>query len=151
MNRYGENRWSPAQGGEGFGLDNGDDWYRRYFYHPFWSADGAHVFVPAYVVPEWCLSEVDTLEMVDSYKGTAQTIGVVYDLGRDPILSPSGDQIAYGCDCCAGFGILCIATLLGEEHGCEWYEWCAEIDLKLRMHARLQRMAAQDLVQPCGP
>jgi hypothetical protein len=130
VNRFGEHRWSPYQAGQGFDLSKDRDMARRYLFDPFWSADGSHVFVAA-----WVRTYVDidgsTLEEVDAYQGGAQTVGTVDDW-LDPIPSPDGYWVAELGAGQSGMANSTVHILLGEEHSCEQYDWCGGSGLRLR-------------------
>lgn len=130
INRYGKNRWTPYQAGSNEGMPAAD-FSRRFVYGPFWSIDGTHVFVKAFVTPVYALSRVDTIEMVDARDGTTRTIAVMYDM-EATIPAPKRDWVAdqgfMGGSGCPGVGIY---QLLGEEYVCD-FGFCAGTQLVLQ-------------------
>jgi dipeptidyl aminopeptidase/acylaminoacyl peptidase len=118
INRYGENRWTPYKAGSNEGMPAADV-TRRYVYDPFWSVDGTHVFVKAFITPEWALARVDTIEMVDAYDGSTGTVAMMYGLERI-VPSPNGDWIAdQGIVGATGLPGVAVYELLGEEYLCD--------------------------------
>jgi hypothetical protein len=63
------------------------------------------------------LSEIETIEMVHSLQGTAQTIAVMGDMGHI-LPSPDGSRIAEVGGDPSGMLHLGVYILLGEEHPC---------------------------------
>ncbi len=128
VNRYGEHRWSPYQAGDSITKQAA----RRYLHDPFWSADGTWVYVVGFVLPAYIETRVETLEQVDAHNGGAETTGVLVDL-TSISLSPDHRYFAMGGGGETGLAAVRVMTLQGKEHACPEYEWCAGLDLQLRV------------------
>lgn len=128
VNRKGENRWTPLRGtieDQRFPLP------RQTFYSPFWLADGGHVFVFARF-SEFAETSWSTIEMVDSFQGTTQAIGVVVDLsGLRVRTAPDRRRIAFASSGAKGTTSINVHTLLADER--TWQvPWQPETSVVLR-------------------